>query len=55
MGWKYPPLYRKKDKKYYEDKLAGVNGKIAKLEEEKAVYEAKIAEFDEPKTEVVEG
>ena len=19
MGWKYPPLYRKKDKKYYND------------------------------------
>lgn len=55
MGWKFPPLYGKKDKKYYDDKLAGVNGKIAKLEEEKAVYEAKIAEFDEPKTEVAKG
>ena len=55
MGWKYPPFYGKKDKKDYDSKLAGVNSKIAKLEEEKAVYEAKIAEFDEPKAEVVNG
>ena len=55
MGWQLPPVYRKKGPKYYDNKTSKIDAKIAKLEQEKAIYVAKRAEFDEPKTEVVEG
>ena len=58
MGWKYPPFYGKHSIKYYDKKIEKIDNKIAKLGEEKTIYEAKRAELvakEEPKTEVVEG
>lgn len=55
MGWQLPPVYGKKGPKYYDNKISKIDAKIAKLQEERAVYVAKRAEFDKPKTEVVEG
>lgn len=58
MGWKYPPVYGKHSIKYYDKKIEKIDNKIAKLGEEKAIYETKRAELvakEEPKTEVVEG
>ena len=36
MGWKAPPFYGVKD---YEAKIAKIDAKIAKLIEEKTIYE----------------
>ena len=36
MGWQCPPFYGVKD---YEAKIAKIDAKIAKLLEEKAIYE----------------
>lgn len=55
MGWQLPPVYGKKGPEYYDNKIAKIGLKIAKLEEEKAIYVAKRAEFDKPKAKVVEG
>jgi hypothetical protein len=41
MGWQAPPLYGNKD--IEAKKIAKIDKKIAKLQEEKAIYEDRVA------------